>query len=64
MKDTQSRKWLLTINNLDKHKITVDEIIKTMNTFKYRYFCLAEEVGIEGTPHIHIFIYTKTAIRF
>ena len=64
MKDTQSRKWLLTINNLDKHKITVDEIIKTMNTFKYRYFCLAEEVGKEGTPHIHIFIYTKTAVRF
>ena len=37
MKDTQSIKWLLTFNNYDKNKITVEKIIKPDNKYKYKY---------------------------
>ena len=66
MKDTQSRKYQITINNpldkgLDHNKIKqiLDELKSTL------YWCMADEVGLEThTPHTHIFIQTRTPVRF
>jgi hypothetical protein len=63
-RDIQCRKWLLTINNPDEHKFSESEIENILNTFKFRYACLSREIGENGTPHIHLFIYAKSRIRF
>lgn len=65
-KDTQSRKWLLTINNpLDKG-FTHDEIKRIVSEIKsVSYWCMADEVGLKTqTPHTHIFLYSSGGIRF
>lgn len=63
-RDIQCRKWLLTINNPDEHNFSEGEIENILNTFKFRYACLSREIGENGTPHIHLFIYAKSRIRF
>lgn len=65
-KDTQSRKWLLTINNPADKGFTHDEINRIMNeNFKsVTYYCMADEVGEKGTPHTHLFICARSGIRF
>lgn len=75
-KDKQRQAWLLTINNpLDK-KITDDEneervfdhyTIKEIlvNNFStLQYFAMADEIGEEGTPHTHLYIYCTSRVRF
>lgn len=63
--NSQSRKWQLTINNYEEHNIT-DELIKeTLMKFVPDYYCMCKEIGNETkTPHMHIFIYSKSPIRF
>jgi len=63
--NSQSRKWQLTINNPQEHNIT-DELIKeTLLKFVPDYYCMCKEIGNETkTLHIHIFIYSKSPIRF
>lgn len=63
--NSQSRKWQLTINNYQDHNIT-DELLKeTLLKFVPDYYCMCKEIGNETkTPHIHIFIYAKSPIRF
>lgn len=63
-KDIQSRKWLLTINNPEEHNLTERGIEKILSTFKFRYACLSREIGENGTPHIHLFIYANSKVRF
>lgn len=63
-KDIQCRKWILTINNPDEHNFTENMIEKVLNSFKFRYACLSREIGENGTPHIHLFIYANSRIRF
>lgn len=65
-KDTKTRKWLLTINNPEEYSITHDSINESMKELKsVTYYCMADEIGLEEqTPHIHLFIYGKNAIRF
>lgn len=63
-KDTQSRKWLITINNPNEHNFDEKEIENTLKTFKFRYACYAREIGEKGTEHIHLFICAKSKIRF
>lgn len=63
--NSQSRKWALTINNPLEHGFT-DEVIKeTLQKFALDYYCMCKEIGNETqTLHIHIFIYSKSPIRF
>lgn len=65
MKNTQSRKWQITINNPDDKGLTEDGLIETLQGVKsVKYACLAREVGLEThTAHIHIFIYCSR-LRF
>lgn len=64
-KDSQSRKWQLTINNPDYHEVTHDTIKIAVGTMKsVIYWCMADEIGEEGTKHTHIFLAARSAIRF
>lgn len=63
--NTQSRKWQITINNpLDKG-YTHDKIIDIVSHFKsVIYWCMSDEIGENGTYHTHIFLCSKSGIRF
>ena len=66
MKDAQSRKWQITINNpLDKnlnHEAIKAELEKMKPCI---YYCLSDEVGgKEKTHHTHTFIACSSAVRF
>lgn len=75
--DTQSRKYQLTINNpLDVmlsdggkkmkvpfHHEEIKQRLSQLTTIQY--WCMADEVGLKGeTPHTHIFLYSRSPIRF
>jgi len=62
--NSQSRKWLLTINNPLECGLDRDKIIQSLNAFFPEYYCLADEIATTGTPHTHVFLYRKSAIRF
>lgn len=66
MRDTQSRKYLITINNPFEHGYTRDNLRQRMTAMKpLVYFCAAEEVGLEtGTHHIHIYMAFRSPVRF
>lgn len=63
--NTQSRKYLLTINNpADKgfsHEFIKSSLEKIKNL---TYWCMCDETGEEGTDHTHVFVYRDTPIRF
>ncbi|GHV17829.1 hypothetical protein FACS18949_14800 [Clostridia bacterium] len=62
-KDTQSRKWQLTLNNPINKGYTHANIEEALRTLKALvYFCMADEEA--QTPHTHIFIAADSAIRF
>ncbi len=61
---TQSRKWLLTINNPQDHGMTHDVIIDRAQKFNPDYFCMADEIGESGTYHTHVFLYSSSPMRF
>ena len=63
---TQSRKWLLTINNPVEKDYTHEKLIEIMSLFKsVTYFCLSDEIGKKtGTYHTHLFMYSPNGIRF
>jgi hypothetical protein len=64
-KDTQSRKWQLTINNPEKHGYTHEFIREILSSFKaVAYWCMADEMGEEKTPHTHIFVAFSSGVRF
>ncbi len=65
-KDTQSRKWQITINNPIEKGYTHDKINETIqaNFKSVIYYCLADEVGESGTYHTHIFLCGRSGIRF
>ncbi len=70
-KDTQSRKYLLTINNPMKSEYnavySLENIQKTIqeNFTSIKYYCYAMEIGTtEQTPHIHLFLQFKSPVRF
>lgn len=63
--DKQSRKWQLTINNYIEKGFGQEQVKVILIMLKsITYFCMSEEVGQEGTPHIHIFLMTLAPIRF
>ena len=62
---TQSRKWLLTINNPLDHDLSHKDIIDKLNTLKkLNYWCLCDEIGEKGTYHTHVFLYRVNPILF
>lgn len=65
-KDTQSRKWQLTINNPLEKGLTHSTIKEIMENFKtVEYWCMCDEVGLEeNTPHTHIFFYSANGVLF
>lgn len=76
-KDTQARKYQLTINNpLDAEISDGDKKVKVPFTHEeitlrlsklstIQYWCMADEIGKGGeTPHTHVFFYSRSPIRF
>lgn len=62
--DPQGKKWQITINNPAKAGLNRDAIEEIIKGFSYQYVCMADEIGDSGTPHTHIFLYTKSNTRF
>lgn len=62
----QYRRVLLTINNPEKYGITHDTIKDTIKTSfpTTNYFCMSDEIGAEGTYHIHLVMQYQTPVRF
>lgn len=76
-KDSQARKYQLTINNPLETKLTNNDSMTTVpfthEEIKNRlaqlrsviYYCLSDEIGAEAqTPHTHIFLHSQSPIRF
>lgn len=63
-KDPQSRKFLLTINNPDKYGLDRERVLELCKQLQPDYCCISEEVGESGTPHIHVFLYRRSPMRF
>jgi len=63
-KDTQSRKYLLTINNPNEHNITHESVQEILAT-KFKsliYACMSDEVASQH--HKHIFLAFSSPVRF
>ena len=65
-KDTQSRKYQLTINNPADKGLDHDAIKKALEQLTAcSYYCMADEIGTETqTPHTHVFVYLRNSTRF
>lgn len=59
------RKYQLTINNPLEHGFTHEVIRSNLEALpKYLYWCMADEVGENGTPHTHVYLACQNAIMF
>lgn len=59
------RKYQLTINNPMEHGHTHDVLRSTISTFSACiYWCMCDEIGEQGTPHTHLFLYFRNAVEF
>jgi len=64
-KDTQARKYQLTINNPAEKALTHEVIKAQLQQCKSLvYFCMSDEVGENGTPHTHIYAAFSAPVRF
>jgi hypothetical protein len=65
-RNTQSRKWQLTINNPLEHDLNHEKIKNVLLDMKpLEYFCMADEKGLEEeTPHTHLYIHFNKPVRF
>ena len=57
-------KFQLTVNNPYDENTTKEIYINELNKLNAEYYCLSEEIGEEGTFHIHIYVKLNTQIRF
>ena len=63
-KDTRHRRYLLTINNPGTDW-THDKLRDVLGGMNLKYWCMADEIGTEQTPHTHLyFVAEKSAVRF
>lgn len=62
--DTQSRKWMLTINNPKDCGLEHEQIIERAQLFSPDYFCMADEIATTGTYHTHVYLYSHSPMRF
>ena len=63
-KDRQTRKYQVTINNPIEHGLDHTAIKAQLSTMAIDYFCMADEIGKEGTLHTHLFVFSNSPIRF
>lgn len=63
-KDSQSRKWQLTINNPVEHGYPQDVIENVLMGMSLIYWCMSDETGKEGTYHTHVYLQSAHGIRF
>jgi hypothetical protein len=66
-KDTQSRKYLLTINNPQEKDMSQEKIKEILEEGfqSLIYYCIADEVGgDENTYHTHLFLLFSSPVRF
>lgn len=62
---SQSRKWLLTINNPIEKEYTHENLKRILGSFSsVLYWCMSDETGESGTFHTHIYIVFSTPRRF
>ena len=62
---TKARKYQLTFNNPVDHGFTHEVIRTTLASFPgIQYWCMCDEVGEQGTPHTHLYLYSPNAILF
>ncbi len=61
---SQSRKWLLTINNPETLGLDHSRLIDLAQRFHPDYFCMADEIATTGTYHTHLFLYSHSPMRF
>lgn len=63
-RDSQSKKYQLTINNPDKKGMTHEKIFEVLKVnFKtLEYLCMADEQG--NTFHTHVFVCFRSRVRF
>lgn len=63
-RDSQSKKYQLTINNPREKELTHEKIFEIFKTnFKtLEYLCMADEQG--NTFHTHVFVYFRSRVRF
>lgn len=64
--NSQSRKWTLILNNpIESAGLDHEVITEILKRFSPDYFCMADErAPTTGTFHTHIFVYSKSPIRF
>jgi len=60
----KSRKWAIVINNPQQAGLDHQTIADTLQKCAPAYWCMADEIGVEGTYHTHIFFYAPSAVRF
>lgn len=64
-RDTATRKWQLTINNPVDKGFAHDRIKAIMEeSAGVVYWCMADEIGEEGTYHTHVYVQYKNAVMF
>lgn len=64
-KDSQSRKWQITINNPAEKGFSHERIRSELLEFKSCvYWCMSDEIGDKKTYHTHIFMACSSAVRF
>ena len=64
VKNPQSRRWNVTIENPEKYGETRDIIIDKLESISYGYACLGFEIGADGTEHFHFYIEKYAPIAF
>lgn len=52
----KSRSWFLTLNNY------TDEEVEVLLAIKHKYLIYQFEVGDEGTPHLHAYLYYQNSV--
>lgn len=61
----RSRYWLFTINNPLDHGYDRDKIKSVLESgAKLRYYCISDEIGEQGTPHVHFYVYWENPVFF
>lgn len=62
--DLQSRKFQITQNNPLEYGLTKEKVLEELQKLSLDYFCLADEIAKTGTYHTHVFIYSRSPMRF
>lgn len=62
----QRNAYQLTINNPEIHGYTHQKIkeLLIINFITLQFFCMADEIGANGTPHTHIYVNFTSRVRF